>query len=318
MITIRPFNPTPGEYETVVTIYNAATPNHKRTLEMFRYMDNTADPDYLFQREVIKRGGEIIAYGFYGQFKWAYHPDKYYWEIQVPLGHPDDAAIREVYHAHLLDTLVERNPIGLSTKSAEDHPHILAFLAKHGYKKILRYPYSQLNVETFDPAPFAGLAAKLQQANIDIVTLTNLQKTDPDWMRKHYELSWKIRKDVPSPDPVAEETFEQFSLVFANPDLMPDCWFVAVHEGRYVGESKLFRNPAHPERLDTGLTGVVREYRRKGIATTLKVRAIEVARQVGAKVIETDNEENNPMYQINLQLGFQPIPASIDFEKSLV
>ena len=94
MYTIRPFNPTPSEYETIVAIHNAATPNQKMTVEIVKYYDETTDPDYLFQREVIERAGEIIAYGFYGQFKWAYHPDKYYWESLVPLGHPDDAAIR--------------------------------------------------------------------------------------------------------------------------------------------------------------------------------------------------------------------------------
>lgn len=67
----------------------------------------------------------------------------------------------------------------------------------------------------------------------------------------------------------------------------------------------------------TGLTGVVANHRRKGIAAALKLRAIKYAHQHGVKVIETGNEENNPIYQINLMLGFQPQPAWIDFEKVL-
>lgn len=35
------------------------------------------------------------------------------------------------------------------------------------------------------------------------------------------------------------------------------------------------------------------------------------------KFIETDNEENNPMYQINMKLGFEPLPAWVDYEKTL-
>ena len=35
------------------------------------------------------------------------------------------------------------------------------------------------------------------------------------------------------------------------------------------------------------------------------------------KFIETDNEENNPMYQINLKLGYEPLPAWVDYEKKL-
>jgi hypothetical protein len=34
-------------------------------------------------------------------------------------------------------------------------------------------------------------------------------------------------------------------------------------------------------------------------------------------LIETYNEENNPMYALNLALGFKPQPAWLEFEKRL-
>ena len=67
----------------------------------------------------------------------------------------------------------------------------------------------------------------------------------------------------------------------------------------------------------TGLTGVSRDYRRRGIVTALKVKAIEVAKVDGFETIETSNEENNPMFQLNLQLGYEPAPAWLEFEKKL-
>jgi len=54
---------------------------------------------------------------------------------------------------------------------------------------------------------------------------------------------------------------------------------------------------------------------RMGVATAMKVAAISFAQETGITEIDTDNEENNPMYQINLQLGFQPMPAYLDFIK---
>ena len=35
----------------------------------------------------------------------------------------------------------------------------------------------------------------------------------------------------------------------------------------------------------------------------------------GIEWIETSNEENNPMYQLNFRLGFEPAAAWLDFEK---
>ncbi|MCD4691179.1 GNAT family N-acetyltransferase, partial [bacterium] len=74
---------------------------------------------------------------------------------------------------------------------------------------------------------------------------------------------------------------------------------------------------ADPTKLHTGLTGTVRSHRRRGIATALKVAAIDLAKKRGVATIETDNEENNPMYALNVELGFEPQPAWLDFTKRL-
>ena len=81
--------------------------------------------------------------------------------------------------------------------------------------------------------------------------------------------------------------------------------------------SNLWRKEPTGKRFGAGLTGVVRAYRRPGIATALKVRTIEYARSVGAETIVTSNEENNPMYTLNLKLGFEPKPAWISYQETV-
>ena len=62
---------------------------------------------------------------------------------------------------------------------------------------------------------------------------------------------------------------------------------------------------------------MVRSHRRKGLATALKLWGIAFAKRYGAKLLETDNEESNPMCHLNRKLGFEPQPAWIDFEKRM-
>lgn len=82
-----------------------------------------------------------------------------------------------------------------------------------------------------------------------------------------------------------------------------------------IALSFLWQTEADDRFVYTGLTGVKRDYRRRGIATALKVKSIEVAQKDGFEFIETSNEENNPMFQLNLQLGYKPAPAWLRFNK---
>ena len=111
------------------------------------------------------------------------------------------------------------------------------------------------------------------------------------------------------------EIFEKRAL--DSPNFMPEGCLIAIDGDQFVGMTALWRNEATPDKLETGVPGVLRSHRRRGIATAVKLRSFEFARQHGAKVIETDNEENNPMYQINLKLGFKLAPTWFDLEKQL-
>jgi mycothiol synthase len=65
------------------------------------------------------------------------------------------------------------------------------------------------------------------------------------------------------------------------------------------------------------VTTTRREYRRRGIATALKVHIIQFAKARGVQEIFTTNDAQNPMYQLNLALGFQPQPSWVRVEKAI-
>ena len=102
----------------------------------------------------------------------------------------------------------------------------------------------------------------------------------------------------------------------------PESWAIAVDATqagaqRYVGMSVVNIMPTRPDTLFAGITGVVPSHRRRKIATMLKVCSARHAQQHGYRYITTDNEENNPMYRLNLQLGFEPLPAWVYYEKQV-
>ena len=93
---------------------------------------------------------------------------------------------------------------------------------------------------------------------------------------------------------------------------------VAVKDRVYIGSTDLCYFPkADPYKAWTRGLGVLKEFRRKGIATTLKIKAIEKLLAKGIIEVRTDNEENNPMYKINVALGFKPVPFSLEYMKEI-
>jgi GNAT superfamily N-acetyltransferase len=244
-------------------------------------------------------------------------PGKYFVTIDV---HPDHRrrGIGTALYDHLLGQLAEYEPSKLLSFTREDHVDGIRFLTKRGYKQVMRYPISRLDVAGFDPKPFAEKAAQVAASGVKILTLAEIATAVGDWKQKLYELEWEIAQDVPSPDPLTKQPFDVFqNRVLGAPGFDPEAWFIALDGDQWVGMSNLWLAQGDPDKLYTGLTGVVRSRRRRGIATAAKLRGFEYAKRRGVKVIETDNEENNPMYFLNLALGFKPQPAMLDFEKRI-
>ena len=114
-----------------------------------------------------------------------------------------------------------------------------------------------------------------------------------------------VAADMPLPFPFVETPFEGFAKFILDPEVDLTCKFIYLKDGALMGMSQLWPSKVDLKLAATGLTGVRRQYRRQGVATKTKQHAIAWAKQHGIERIFTDNEENNPMYQLNLQLGFR-------------
>ena len=143
-------------------------------------------------------------------------------------------------------------------------------------------------------------------------------KTDPAWERKLYEMQFIARSDIPrKPGVTATKVpFAEWRKQRQRSDFKPTLWMVAVTDnGDYVGTGNFWvRDPEH-ELADNGFLGILRPYRRRGIARALKVTLIKQAQRERIQSVYTSNEQNNPMLQLNLQLGFVPQPGWHQMDK---
>ncbi len=77
------------------------------------------------------------------------------------------------------------------------------------------------------------------------------------------------------------------------------------------------RSHGDPSLLHQELTGVIAPFQGHKVATALKLRTVEYARQHGYRTIRTFNSSRNEaMLAINRKLGFVPMPAWIGFVKA--
>ena len=64
-------------------------------------------------------------------------------------------------------------------------------------------------------------------------------------------------------------------------------------------------------------TGVLKEYRGKGIAFAVKVVATVEGAKAGVKQIRTNNDPDNPaILRLNQKMGFRAVPGPVIFKKS--
>ena len=315
---LREFDGSDADYAQRTKIWNKAWPEFARTEEAHRHDDKTWNNKHFLSQWFIELEGKIVGFTEWLE-EYESEFDGHYFTISCIPYDENFASLSDFVLQTTIADLKSRDAKLLSAFAIEDRPVAIKLLDEYGFEITQREPRSELDVTTFDFAPYTNIEANLAHKGFKIYDLDELRSKYADWQRRIYDLEWPIVKDMPMPFPIKREPFEDFVKRIDNPRNLPKGSFYAIDEsnGEWVGLSTVRKVGSDNEALSVGLTGVISEYRRKGIATALKVRTIDFAQSYGAKSIRTDNEENNPMYDLNMQLGFKPKPAIINYQLKL-
>jgi GNAT superfamily N-acetyltransferase len=129
-----------------------------------------------------------------------------------------------------------------------------------------------------------------------------------------YEVCRSSGKDTPRSLPFGPIPYEAWLEWMAPPAVVEERVWVAVSDGRPVGCSVLNYKAGF---IETGYTGVLAEYRNRGIARGLKLETLVQASELGVTAVETDNDsENAPILHLNQDLGYREVEGRLEFHKS--
>ena len=172
-----------------------------------------------------------------------------------------------------------------------DDADSLEYLGKRGFVEALRLRESVLDLHQagirFDPPDDVDLAPLSADYEVDV-----------------YEVAVVVARDIPAADGSVEiGTFEDWRRRELGPNTARDCSFVALEDGAVIGYAIL---------VDDGegvglhaMTGVLPDWRRRGVALALKQAQIDAARARGLRSLRTANAMDNPMRLVNDRLGYR-------------
>ncbi len=159
----------------------------------------------------------------------------------------------------------------------------------------------KLDVESFEEAPFRSAIQHCEKNGIVFKSMASLGDTSRS---RHllYELNRTCSKDIPARGKFF--TYEEFSERRYGKGYDPNGVIIALHDGDWVG---LTANSNWKQRgfVFNEMTGVLRHYRRKGIALALKLHGIRYAKRLPVQLAFTLHDaENVAPIQMNRKIGY--------------
>lgn len=211
-------------------------------------------------------------------------------------------------HDHVVSFAKSNGINELKSRVKDTEPRWLAWAESKGFK-VERHGFrSSIKLSEFDEKHFSERVDAVETSGITLTTLAAIGDTDVN-RRRYYDADSSAAIDIPGEDHV--DTWEEYKAHrFDDEDYNPASAFLALHEERIVGVAHVTLDQEH-DRFFNEFTGVVPDFRRRGIAQALKIKTILYAREVGVPEILTENDsENAPMLAVNRKLGYKPWPGA--------
>ena len=234
-------------------------------------------------------------------------PGRFFMKVLVAPGSRSRGLGSQMYE-DALRAAREQGATHLESNVRESDAISLGFAQARGFTIERRLFESALDLRDFDEHCFDDLMERVQAQGFRFFSLAEAGVTDEN-KHKLYEVNRAAAMDDPGNTGSFPDFYAFSKNVFEASWFRADTQILASQSDRWVGLAAIGIYPADNHAYNA-FTGVLREYRDRGLAQALKLQTILLAKREGMHYIRTHNDSNNaPMLAINRKLGYKPEPG---------
>mgnify|MGYP000685788328 CR=1 FL=1 len=324
MIEIKKFTETDEEFKELARIDNLVNHDSIDHPDDDKREWNIRDKNIIRNRLLLYKDNILIGALYYSQGRDENSKTAFY-TLNLDPNYNNKGFRKLLYDKMLIE--VKTFSCNLVHTSIYDHSNYnehKKLLEKEGFKIVQINREYSCDITKIDLKKYNPLIRKLENDSIKFYDskeeMVKNNKKFPNHFKKLEELEWTIEQDIPIPDDIKHTRLPYNHWLKLCHDFYDNSYgvdIVAVYKKQYIASTDIAISKSEPNKGWTGSLGVLKDFRRKGIATALKIKAIEKLLKKGITDLRTDNEKNNPMYKINVALGFKPVPFSLDYSKKI-
>lgn len=304
MVTIRPEREE--DYERVAELLSMGYPEPVSAAQVREWRGQGPHGNTTYHVVAVDVSGRVVGYAHALRDEWAM-PGLYWLHVGVePLARGQGIGAR--LFAHVDGVARERGATIFRAEVRDQVVEGLRFAERQRFHVERHIFESTLDLAAFDETPFVAQLSAAEAAGIRFASLAELGDTD-EARRKLHALNEEAAMDVPGSDRTPRPYDAFADQVFGAHWFRAEGQIVALASETWIGLSAagIFDETHSAYNM---FTGVLPDYRGRGIAQALKLLAIRYARRARATYVRTNNDsENAPMLAVNRKLGYVPEPG---------
>lgn len=309
----------PADASELARIFNAVFPDWRTSAQELIDAERRRAPGRMHRKFVADCGERLTGYAFLEVPDVAAKPGRLRVRVLV-----DPAFVGTGVGARLYEAIeAEAVACGareLVTEALEADPRAHRFLQDRGYADYHRRIRSTLDLAQVDAGMIGRgideLTDRFFGHAIRIACYRQMDDACVDASMHLYRLFEELWQDVPFGLTGAGPSHEAFvAEVLQDPRFVPAGTMIALDGERWIGLAALERGADY---VLASMTGVVREWRGRGLARWLKLATIRQALESGFAELRTENDATNEaILALNRSLGFRPTAVDIRYRKEL-